>query len=82
MSPVFVALLALFASTFQARAAQQAEIAALRHQIVVLQRSAPRRLRQHLPGSGKIVMVHEHVGRIDDTARTSCHSACCTCCVG
>ncbi len=41
MSPVFVALLALFAATFQTRAAHQAEIAALRHQIVVLQRSAP-----------------------------------------
>src|SRR2546422_220258 len=38
MSPVFVALLALLASTFQTRAAQQAEIA-------VLQRSSPRRLR-------------------------------------
>jgi putative transposase len=45
MSPVFVALLALLASTFQTRFALQAEIAALRHQIVVLQRSAPRRLR-------------------------------------
>src|SRR5437773_12291934 len=44
MSPVFVALLALLASTFQTRAAQQAEIAALRHQIAVLQRSSPRRL--------------------------------------
>src|SRR6266702_1921706 len=47
MSPVFVALLALLASTFQTRAAQQAEIAALRHQIAVLQRSSPRlRLKQ------------------------------------
>ena len=45
MSPVFIALLALVGSTFQTRAAQQAEIAALRHQIAVLQRSAPRRLR-------------------------------------
>ncbi len=45
MSPVFIALLALAGSTFQTRAAQQAEIAALRHQIAVLQRSAPRRLR-------------------------------------
>ena len=44
MSPVFVALLALLASIFQTRAAQQAEIAALRHQIAVLQRSSPRRL--------------------------------------
>ena len=47
MSPVFVALLALLASTFHTRAAQQAEIAALRHQIAVLQRSSPRlRLKQ------------------------------------
>jgi hypothetical protein len=45
MSPVFIALLALLAFTFQTRAAQQGEIAALRHQIAVLQRSAPHRLR-------------------------------------
>src|ERR1035438_6508835 len=45
MSPVFIALLAWLASTFQTRAAQQAEIAALRHQIAVLQRSAQHRLR-------------------------------------
>lgn len=45
MSPVFIALVALVGSTFQASAAKQAEIAALRHQIAVLQRSAPRRLR-------------------------------------
>src|SRR6266853_6234673 len=49
MSPVFVALLALLASTFQTRAAQQTEIAALRHQIAVLQRSSPRRLRLKQP---------------------------------
>jgi hypothetical protein len=49
MSPVFVALLALLASTFQTRAAQQAEIAALRHQIAVLQRNSPRRLRLKQP---------------------------------
>ena len=45
MSPLFIALLALVASTFRARAALQAEIVALRHQIAVLQQSAPRRLR-------------------------------------
>ena len=45
MSPVFVALFAWLASTLQTRAAQQAEIAALRHQIAVLQRSGLRRLR-------------------------------------
>jgi hypothetical protein len=49
MSPVFVALLTLLASTFQTRAAQHAEIAALRHQIAVLQRSSPRRLRLKQP---------------------------------
>jgi putative transposase len=45
MSPVLVALFALLGSTFRTRAAQQAEIVALRHQIAILQRSAPRRLR-------------------------------------
>ena len=37
MTPFFIALLALVASTFRTRAAQQAEIVALRHQIAVLQ---------------------------------------------
>src|SRR5215510_10063150 len=45
MTPFFIALLALVTSTFRTRAAQQAEIVALRHQIAVLQQSAPRRLR-------------------------------------
>ena len=45
MSPFFIALIALVSSTFRTRAAQQAEIVALRHQIAVLQQSAPRRLR-------------------------------------
>src|SRR5262249_11705278 len=45
MTPFFIALLALVTSTFWTRAAQQAEIVALRHQIAVLQQSAPRRLR-------------------------------------
>src|SRR5580704_6951808 len=45
MTPFFIAFLALVASTFRTRAAQQAEILALRHQIAVLQQSAPRRLR-------------------------------------
>jgi len=43
MTPFFIALLALVASTFRTRAAQQ--FVALRHQIAVLQQSAPRRLR-------------------------------------
>src|SRR5215467_5605000 len=45
MTPFFIALLALVTSTFRTRAALQAEIVALRHQIAVLQQSAPRRLR-------------------------------------
>ena len=45
MTPFFIAILALVGSTIRTRAAQQAEILALRHQIAVLQQSAPRRLR-------------------------------------
>ena len=45
MTPFFIALLAVVTSTLRTRAAQQAEIVALRHQIAVLQQSAPRRLR-------------------------------------
>src|SRR5215471_17462879 len=40
MTPFFIALLALVTSTFRTRAAQQAEIVALRHQIAVLQQNA------------------------------------------
>ncbi len=47
MTSFFIALLALVASTFRTRAA--AEIVALRHQIAVLQRSSPRRLRLKQP---------------------------------
>ena len=45
MSPFFIALFTFMASTLRTRMALQAEIAALRHQIAVLQRSARRRLR-------------------------------------
>jgi hypothetical protein len=45
MSSLFVAFFALIASTFRTRAALQAEILALRHQLAVLQKNAPRRLR-------------------------------------
>jgi hypothetical protein len=45
MTPFIIALLALVSSTFRTRAALQAETVALRHQIAVLQQSAPRRLR-------------------------------------
>ncbi len=47
MSSLFVALFALVASSFRTRAALQAEILALRHQLAVLQKNAPRRLRLH-----------------------------------
>ena len=47
MSSLFVAFFALLASTFRTRAALQAEILALRHQLAVFQKNAPRRLRLH-----------------------------------
>src|SRR5256884_3605505 len=47
MSSLFVALFALLASSFRTRAALQAEILALRHQLAVFQKNAPRRLRLH-----------------------------------
>ena len=45
MNSLFVALFALVASSFRTRAALQAEILALRHQLAVFQKNAPRRLR-------------------------------------
>src|SRR5438270_13503412 len=47
MSSLFVALFALVVSSFRSRAALQAEILALRHQLAVFQNNAPRRLRLH-----------------------------------
>ena len=47
MSSLFVALFALLASSFRTRAALQAEILALRHQLAVFQKNGPRRLRLH-----------------------------------
>src|SRR2546429_3777598 len=47
MNSLFVALFALVASSVRTRAALQAEILALRHQLAVLQKNAPRRLRFH-----------------------------------
>ncbi len=47
MNSLFVALCALVASSFRTRAALQAEILALRHQLAVLQKNAPRRLHLH-----------------------------------
>ena len=47
MSSLFVAFFALIASTFRTRAALHAEILALRHQLAVFQKNAPRRLRLH-----------------------------------
>jgi transposase InsO family protein len=52
---LFVALLALLASSFRTRAALQAEILALRHQLAVLQASAPRHLR--LKRSDRVLWV-------------------------
>ena len=45
MSSLFVALFALAASSFRTRAALQAEILALRHQLAVFQKNAPRRVQ-------------------------------------
>ena len=45
MNPTLVALFALVVSSFRSRAALQAEVLALRHQLAVLQANAPRRLR-------------------------------------
>jgi hypothetical protein len=45
MSSLFVAFCSLVASSFRTRAALQAEILALRHQLTVLQKNAPLRLR-------------------------------------
>src|SRR5260370_9335033 len=45
MSSLFVAFLSLVASSFLTRAALQAELLALRHQLPVLQKNAPPRLR-------------------------------------
>lgn len=47
MSSLFVAFFTLLASTFRTHAALQAEILALRHQLAVFQKNAPRRLRLH-----------------------------------
>src|SRR5437899_875245 len=47
MSSLFVALFTLVASSFGTRAALQAEILALRHQLVVFQKNASRRVRLH-----------------------------------
>ena len=47
MSTLFVALFALVTTSFRTRAALQAEIFALRHQLAVFQKNAPRRLRLH-----------------------------------
>ena len=45
MSSLFVAFFAFVASSFRTRAALQAEILALRHQLAVFQKNAPLRLR-------------------------------------
>jgi putative transposase len=45
MSSLFVAFFSLVASSFRPRAALQTEILALRHQLTVLEKNAPLRLR-------------------------------------
>ncbi|MGA8507800.1 MAG: hypothetical protein WB762_19510 [Candidatus Sulfotelmatobacter sp.] len=45
MSSLFVAFFSLVASSFRNRAALQTEILALRHQLTVLEKNAPLRLR-------------------------------------
>src|ERR1700692_3382687 len=45
MSSLFVTLFPLVTSSFRSRVALQAEILALRHQLAVFQKNAPRRLR-------------------------------------
>jgi putative transposase len=47
MSSLFIALFAFVSSSFRTRAALQTEILALRHQLTVVQKNAPRRLRLH-----------------------------------
>ena len=47
MSSLFVAFFALIAATFRTRAALQAEILALRHQLAAFQKNRPCRLRLH-----------------------------------
>jgi putative transposase len=47
MSSLFVALFVLVVSSFRTRAALEAEILALRHQLAVFQNNAPPRLRLH-----------------------------------
>ncbi len=47
MSSLFVAVFALVTASFRTRAALQAEILALRHQLAVFQKNGPRRLRLH-----------------------------------
>ena len=55
MSSLFVVFLSLVASSFLTRSALQAEILALRHQLTVLQKNAPPRLR--LPLSDRLLWV-------------------------
>ena len=55
MSSLFVALFAFVASSFRSRATLQVEILALRHQLAVFQKNAPRRLC--LQGSDRFLWV-------------------------
>ena len=55
MNPTLVSLFALVVSRFRTRAALQAEVLALRHQLAVLQANAPRRL--HLQRSDRLLWI-------------------------
>src|SRR4030042_959175 len=55
MHHVLISMFAAFASTLRTRASLQVEILALRHQLVVLQRTNKKRLR--LRGSDRILWV-------------------------
>lgn len=69
MSSLLVGLLALLPSSFRTRAALQAEILALRHQLAVLQKNAPRRLRLQL--SDRLLWIL--LSRFWSGWRSTCH---------
>ena len=64
------AFLALMASSFRTRAALQAELLALRHQLAVLQANAPRRLR--LKRSDRVLWAKADISRANSTGHIVC----------
>src|SRR5215469_5097055 len=71
MNSVLVALFALFASSFRARAALQAEILALRHQLAVLHKNARLACACNAPTDGCGSCCHA-AGRVGAPACRSC----------